>query len=277
MPPPNIVILVSHDTGRFVSPYGINTVDTPNFERLADESVRFANAFATAPQCSPSRAALFTGRYPHQNGVMGLCNPGCRWDLHETERPIGKLPGEAGYATWSIGTRHETTTTEHLGFEVTSSTRSILEMPSELDELLQARDKGQPFYCQLTPFETHRSWTGDGTQPDDSRGVTVPPYLNDGPLTRQEMAEMQGMSKRLDRGLGAIMGLMEEHDLIEDTIFVVTTDHGLALPRAKCTLYDSGIETLLFMRWPSEWQSGGARITRCENCCSVHLPEVEHG
>jgi arylsulfatase A-like enzyme len=59
---PNVVLPISHDTGRFISPHGIDTVHTPSFERLAEESVLFENAFCTAPQCSPSRAALVTSR-----------------------------------------------------------------------------------------------------------------------------------------------------------------------------------------------------------------------
>jgi|OM-RGC.v1.028753552 arylsulfatase A-like enzyme len=71
-PQPNIIVLVPHDTGQFISPYGAETVNTPACERLAAESVRFANHFCTSPLCSPARAALFTGRYPHQNGIHGL-------------------------------------------------------------------------------------------------------------------------------------------------------------------------------------------------------------
>lgn len=71
---PNIIVLVPHDTGQFISPYGIDTVDTPAAERLAREGVRFANHFCTSPLCSPSRAAMLTGRYTHQNGGHGLVN-----------------------------------------------------------------------------------------------------------------------------------------------------------------------------------------------------------
>jgi N-sulfoglucosamine sulfohydrolase len=72
---PNIVLLHSHDTGRFVQPYG-HPVPTPNIQRLADQGLLFRQAYAAAPTCSPSRAALLTGRWPHANGMLGLAHRG---------------------------------------------------------------------------------------------------------------------------------------------------------------------------------------------------------
>jgi N-sulfoglucosamine sulfohydrolase len=73
--PPNILYLNSHDTGRYVQPYG-NAIPTPNIQWLADQGVMFRNAFCAAPSCSGSRAALLTGSYCHNNGMMGLAHRG---------------------------------------------------------------------------------------------------------------------------------------------------------------------------------------------------------
>ena len=72
---PNIIYLHSHDTGRYVQPYGFG-VQTPAIQRLADEGTMFRQAFCAAPTCSPSRASLLTGQYPHQNGMLGLAHRG---------------------------------------------------------------------------------------------------------------------------------------------------------------------------------------------------------
>ena len=85
--PPNILYLNSHDTGRYVQPYG-NAIPTPNIQWLADQGVMFRNAFCAAPSCSGSRAALLTGSYCHNNGMMGLAHRGlCAERLPPAHRP----------------------------------------------------------------------------------------------------------------------------------------------------------------------------------------------
>ncbi len=208
---PDVVLFVSHDTGRFVSPYGIRTVHTPNFERLAAESVLFENAFCTAPQCSPSRAALVTGRHPHSNGVMGLTHQDYAWSLYPTERPVAKLFGASGYQTWLLGLQHETRDDRTLGFDHTDLCFDAAGLPPRLESALAERDPSRPFYCQLGCFETHRPWGLLGASPDSSLGITVPAYLHDGPETRDEIAAFQGMARAMDEELGRLLDLLDRH------------------------------------------------------------------
>ena len=83
---PNILQIICHDLGRHLGCYGIETVHTPALDRLASVGVRFTSNFCTSPGCSPSRAAIATGRYPHQNGVMGLAHAHFGWELGPEER-----------------------------------------------------------------------------------------------------------------------------------------------------------------------------------------------
>jgi len=97
---PNVIVLMTDDMGQHISPYGIDTVDSPNCERLAAEGVLFENAFGTAPQCRPSRASCFTGRFPHQNGVMGLTSSRTRKGTQRRGRR--RLNGARPYGLRSV-------------------------------------------------------------------------------------------------------------------------------------------------------------------------------
>lgn len=70
---PNILYIHSHDTGRSIQPYGYPAT-SPNLQRLAEQSVVFRQAFCAQPTCSPSRGALLTGMFPHNNGLIGLAH-----------------------------------------------------------------------------------------------------------------------------------------------------------------------------------------------------------
>ncbi|MHC4874187.1 MAG: sulfatase/phosphatase domain-containing protein, partial [Planctomycetota bacterium] len=99
----------------------------------------------------------------------------------------------------------------------------------------------------------------DGIEPFDERGVTIPDSIaldKEGPGTRQQFAALQGNVNRMDEGLGRILRVLEEKDLVDNTILVFTTDHGLPMPREKTTLYDRGIGVFLMMRFPGIFQSG---------------------
>lgn len=100
---PNIVYLNSHDTGRYVAPYG-HAVATPRIQQLAEEGVLFRRAFSASPTCSPSRAALLTGRYPHEVGMLGLSHRG--FSLRDPREHLCHALRDAGYRTALAGIQH---------------------------------------------------------------------------------------------------------------------------------------------------------------------------
>ena len=93
---PNILYLHSHDTGRYIQPYG-HQVPTPNIQRLADQGMLFREAFCAAPTCSGSRACLLTGQWAHSNGMTGLAHRG--WTLNDYSTTSLHTLRDAGY--WS--------------------------------------------------------------------------------------------------------------------------------------------------------------------------------
>lgn len=254
---PNILVLTSHDLGRHLGCYGQKSVSTPNIDKLAAEGIRFANHFCSAPQCSPSRAAMATGRYPHANGVMGLSHLG--WEFNAGEEHIAELLASNGYQTAGFGVLHESSAPGTHGFEICEPQAQPAEKLAEqvVSFLERSRDASRPFYLQAGFFEPHRPFDYGDCPVDDSKGVSVPDYLVDDESARAEFAGYQGAVRQLDRGVGRIAEALEQLGLTEDTLVIFTTDHGIPFPRAKCSAYDAGIEAALIVRWPGRSWSGG--------------------
>ena len=254
---PNVLIVTTHDTGRFIEPYGVGSVETPNLNRLAAEGARF-NAYTTAPQCSPSRASLTTGRYPHANGTMGLTHGEHRWDLHPGERSIPQILRTAGYRSGHWGVEHAARDPSRIGNDLYDEGRNIASIIAGMDAFIDA-DPGRPFVVQVGLTETHRvDDHGFGGMPFDAKGITVPANLPDAPDTRADLADFQGCVNRADGHVGRIIKVLDNRGLLDQTLVLFVSDHGIAFPRAKCTLYDPGVEISLIARLPGTPLSGGA-------------------
>ncbi len=268
---PNIVLLHCHDLGRHLGCYGVQTAESPNLDRFAAQGVLFERSFCTAPQCSPSRASIYTGRYPHSNGVMGLTHGDFAWDLRPEERHLGQILKEAGYATAGVGVIHETHSGPgRCGLDEYAPPASAQEMAgaaiASLTRLARLRDK--PFYLQAGCIEPHRlrgaephadlGFLGTAIQPYAARGIWVPGYLKDTPGTRTELAELQGAVRHMDHQMGRVLQAIGELGLEQNTLVIFTTDHGIAMPRAKCSVYEPGLQTAFILRFPSRqgWHGG---------------------
>jgi arylsulfatase A-like enzyme len=253
---PNILFITCHDLGQHLGCYGHSTVHSPALDALAGQGVQFENSFGTAPQCSPSRSSLHTGRYPHAVGMMGLLNRG--WELNPGEKHVAQRLREAGYDTALVGFQHLTPHPETLGYDsAVPMERARVVGEAAAAFLRDAQRRQRPFYLEVGLFEPHRPFDWLGAKPDASRGVEIPPYLPDCPEARQEFAAVQGAIRTMDEGVGIVLQALRDADLEENTWVMFTTDHGLAMVLAKCTLYDPGIETALLMRWPAAGIAGG--------------------
>jgi arylsulfatase A-like enzyme len=218
---------------------------------------------------------------------MGLTHADFGWGLSPGERHAAALFAEAGYQSWLAFAQHETNDPAAVGYErILQHGPTYLGLPAQLDAALAERDRGRPMYLQMGFGPTHRPYDADGVEPDESLGITVPPYLLDGPGTREELAQLQGMVRRYDEGMGMFLDVLDQHGLRENTILVLTTDHGLAMPMAKGTLYDPGLETLLMMRCSGRWGAGQRRSEMISNvdilptlleACGIDLPENIQG
>lgn len=236
--------MTTHDIGRHLHCYGRASVVSPNLDALAADGVRYTHAFATAPQCSPSRASLATGMYPHSNGVMGLAHRGFDWDLAVPH--AAALFAASGFESHLFVGQHVTPHPGTLGF-------TEIHPDAALGEVLEhARDKR--LYLEVNFDQTHRPYPPAGKPPP---GLEVPAYLPDVPEAREEMTAVQQTIAAMDAAAGRFLEELARAGRIDDAFVVFTTDHGLAMPRAKCTLYDPGMEVALIARWPAGGVSGG--------------------
>jgi N-sulfoglucosamine sulfohydrolase len=260
---PDVVVITCHDLGRHLGCYGVASVRSPNLDRLAAAGARFDLAFCTAPQCSPSRASLATGRYPHSHGVMGLTHDGFDWDLADGERHIAALLAEHGFETHLVGLQHVTRDVDRLGFQQRhadghgdgTGSAGSREVATAVEELLRDRQGGAPLYLEVNFFEPHRPYDFGGVRPDAAADVSVPGYLPDIPEAREELAALQGAVHEADLAVGRVLDAIDRAGMSERALVIFSADHGLAMPRAKCTLYDPGIGIALLARWPD----GGVR------------------
>jgi arylsulfatase A-like enzyme len=119
---PNILYIHSHDTGRYIQPYGFD-VPTPNLQKLAGEGILFRQAFDAAPTCSPSRAALLTGQCPHNNGMLGLAHRG--FSLNDYNQHMIHWLRPHGYRSTLIGVQHIAKDPHVIGYDEVVETGGV--------------------------------------------------------------------------------------------------------------------------------------------------------
>jgi N-sulfoglucosamine sulfohydrolase len=251
---PNIVYVHSHDTGRYVQPYG-HPVPTPNIQRLADQGLLFRQAFCGAPTCSGSRAVLLTGQWAHVNGMTGLAHRG--WRLNDYGQHIVHRLRDAGYWSGLVGEQHLSVDPADLGYDVVGdvdTTHVERVVPATL-ELLRDRPRDRPFFLSVGFFETHREFF-ESSSVRDALYSSPPPNLPDTPEVRRDMASFKASARSLDQGVGAVLNALDEHGLADDTVVILTTDHGLPFPGAKASLLDRGIGVMLIIRGPGGFHGG---------------------
>ncbi len=252
---PNILYIHSHDTGRYIQPYGY-AVPTPNLQRLAEQGLLFRQAFCAAPTCSPSRAALLTGQAPHSCGMIGLAHRGFR--LNDYGQHIVHTLRKAGYASSLAGIQHVAKEPEQIGYDRildTQTSRAEHVAPAAVEFLNAA--PAQPFFLSVGFFETHREFPEPGPAEDD-RYCRPPAPVADTPANRRDMAAFMASARIYDAAVGEVLAALDANGLADNTLVISTADHGVAFPGMKCNLTDHGIGVMLIMRGPGGFVGGKA-------------------
>src|SRR5581483_7483363 len=244
---PNIVYIHSHDTGRYIQPYG-HQVPTPNLQRLARQGILFRQAFSAAPTCSPSRAALVTGQSPHSAGIYGLANRG--FYLADYKQHIIHTLREAGYYSAIAGVQHVAPVAEDIGYDKVlrpAGFKLSAKLPPSAADYLFAKDvtplavdflnhaPRQPFWLTVGFGETHRKFHDPGPA-EDARYDAPPSPLPDTPEVRGDFAAFKASARVLDTAVGEVLRALEANGLADNTLIISTTDHGIPFPDMKCNV-----------------------------------------
>lgn len=267
---PNILFFIFDDWGwRDSGAYGSTWVKTPHFDRLAAEGVRFNHAFTSNPKCSPCRASILTGRNTWQleeaachNGVFPKKWPVYPDLLEQAGYAIGLTgkgwgPGDFQAGGWPrnpAGPAFNRFTTD----ERPTSAMSRNDYVRNFEDFLAQRPRGQPFCFWLGVFEPHRGYeAGSGVRLGKSlAGVEPPPYLPDLEPVRSDLADYAIEVEWGDAILGRVLRALETAGELENTLVVVTSDHGMPFPYVKGQILEDGFRLPLAMRWPKTIRAG---------------------
>lgn len=260
---PNILFFISDDQSyAHTGANGDPVVSTPAFDRVAREGLRFVHAFCDAPTCGPSRSAILTGQPI--------------WRLEEAGNIHSTLPAKfdtytellqkAGYAIghtgkgWSPGRIEaggRTVNPAGPAFRAKSLTppqegMSRLDYAENFRDFLKLVSPDQPFCFWLGTYESHRGFEqGAGIKNGkDPEKTVVPPFLPDHDIVRSDMLDYLVEVEYFDSVVEKSLGILEQTGQLDNTIIVITSDHGMPFPRAKASLYDAGSRVPLAIRWP---------------------------
>lgn len=279
---PNILFCISDDQSyAHAGANGDPVVKTPAFDRIALEGLRFTHAFCDAPTCGPSRSAILTGQPI--------------WRLEEAGNIHSTLPAKfatytelleaSGYAVgytgkgWSPGRIEaggRTTNPAGVPFNrlqtkpphkgITSN-----DYAGNFQDFLEQVPQGHPFCFWLGTYEPHRGYQAGAGQltGKDPAKVVVPPIFPDNEVVRNDILDYLVEIEHFDQHVARALQTLEARGELDNTLVVVTSDHGMPFPRGKASLYDAGSRVPLAMRWPGGIRRPGRVVARPVNLSSL--------
>ncbi|MFW6059319.1 MAG: sulfatase [Phycisphaeraceae bacterium] len=267
---PNVLFIIADDWSPLAGCYGSDFIATPHIDRFAERGTVFDHAFCASPSCAVSRASILTGQHSHTHGQYGHCHGIHGFRTHQSMPSTPKLLRDAGYATGLIGKKHCEPWSVY-PFEVElhphqMDTRSPAAFERKVGAFLEyAADR--PFYCHVGISDPHRGgddsqydndWAHEGDEPVhyNAEHVPVPGFLPDTPETRRDLAEYYRAVSRFDQCVGATLRALERSGRAEQTLVIVTSDHGMPFPGAKASSFEGGHHCPLIVASPSQQQRG---------------------
>lgn len=267
---PNILVAISDDQSwTHTSAAGFQQVQTPGFDRVASRGVFFGNAICASPGCSPSRAALLTGRHPwmlEQAGTHASSFPKQFETYPDTLARFGYFVGMTGKGwgpgSWKVsGREHNPAGPEFARRQLAERTTDAIsanDYAANFADFLAAKPKDQPFCFWYGAEEPHRRYDpGSGARAGKRLDeVAVPPFLPEATAIRSDIADYLREVEWFDSHLVRMLRLLEERGELENTLVIVTSDNGMPFPRAKANAYEYGVHVPLAISWPERLPQG---------------------
>tara|TARA_R110002049_G_scaffold309298_2_gene520492 strand:+ start:15302 stop:16882 length:1581 start_codon:yes stop_codon:yes gene_type:complete len=276
---PNILFVISDDQSYpHTSFFGSNFINTPGFDRIAKEGVYFTNCYAGSPGCAPSRSALVTGRHHWQNEQSG--QHGSSWMkkhvpfIDEIEAN-GYLVGRTGkgvdpfqYARnendslWrkenAGGPAYNNVSYKENSDDKFASGIANNNYAENFKYFIEKSKDDKPFFFWFGSHEPHRSfekgsWKKMGKKLEDAE---VPEFLPDNEEIRGDLLDYAVEIEWFDSHLQKMLDYLEDIGELDNTIVIVTSDNGMAFPRAKANCYEYGVHVPMAIRYPKEIKGG---------------------
>ncbi|MEM1062783.1 MAG: sulfatase, partial [Planctomycetota bacterium] len=250
---PNVVVVMADDcTFRDLGTYG-GQAATPNLDRLAAEGMLFERCFQSAPMCSPTRHALYTGLEPVRSGA---------YPNHTRVYPDVKCVVQYLHAldyTVHLSGKSHVSPPQVFAWDTATGGNSAGNNPdmAEIDKLFAARADGEKPFCLFAMSnEPHGPWDKGDPSAYPPSSLTVPPHLADTPLLRHIYSKYLAEITYFDGQVGQILDLLDRHGLADDTLVIVLSEQGDGFTAAKWFCYDNSLQSGLIARWPGRIAAG---------------------
>ncbi len=278
----NVIFIITDDESPTLGCYGDPVAKTPAIDALAADGTVFLNAYATTASCSASRSVVMSGLHNHLNGQYGHAHAYHGFDswYSVSSYALPRVMEGAGYRTGHIGKYH-VSPEQVFRYQtyLKGNERNTVELAEKCRGFLTA-DPDKPFFLYFATADPHRGGGLDetsklelkpnlfGNKPErgsfpgveevfyDPATVPIPAFLTDNAETREELAQYYQSVSRVDRGVARLVEILKETGLYDKTLIVFTSDHGMAFPGGKTTVYEGGLRVPFVVRNPYEPKRG---------------------
>jgi N-sulfoglucosamine sulfohydrolase len=272
---PNILFAIADDWGAHAGVYGTKWVKTPAFDRVAREGLLFTRAYTPVAKCAPSRAIVLTGRHAWQNEEAGnhmafFPSKLKSWPEVLTEK--GWHMGITGKG-WGPGIANDADGKPRLITGKPFNKRQLTPLTNDIGkndyaanfvDFLDANPEGKSWCFWYGSTEPHRGYEFKSGVNKGGKKLSdvdeVPPYWPDHETVRHDILDYALEIEHTDQHLGRMIAELEKRGQLDNTLIIVTADHGMPFPRCKGYAYEDSNHVPLAVRWPGGMGKSGRVI-----------------